>query len=126
MKTTNEIAQEAAIEIDAMGYEIEHLIYIGKLANTITKAIEAGRVQGEPVGQVLTADQFLRTTLKSNVVWFTEPEPGVNIYTSPPKRHPLGDQQIINLMPARISAQHDGDLMLFARAIEAAINGGEG
>ena len=40
-----------------------------------------------------------------------------------PAQQPLTEQQIINLMPERISAQHDGDLMVFARAIEAHIKG---
>ena len=37
------------------------------------------------------------------------------------ERKPLSAQHIYNMMPDRVSAQHDGDLMIFARAIEAAI-----
>ena len=46
----------------------------------------------------------------------------VPLYTTPPaaQRKPLTISEILNLMPASIPSEHDGALMEFARAIEAA------
>jgi hypothetical protein len=50
------------------------------------------------------------------------------LYTAPPQRPwvELTASTILNLMPSSIPADHDGALMEFARAIEAAHNIKEG
>jgi hypothetical protein len=53
------------------------------------------------------------------------------IYTTPPaaqpeQRKPLTANEILNLMPSSIPAEYDGELMEFARAVEAAHNIKEG
>lgn len=124
MKKTNEIAQEALNELWRHGY-ISRIENFPQMSVIITKAIEEAQVRGEIVlWQVFQHGEW---------EWCKEDELetyrncGMKVrplYTTPPKRQPLTDQEITSMMPDRISSQHDGDLMDFARAIEVAINGG--
>ena len=40
-------------------------------------------------------------------------------YTTPPQRKELSASEILNMMPSTIPAEYDGELMEFARAVEA-------
>ena len=41
------------------------------------------------------------------------------LYTTPPQRKELSAREILNMMPSGIPAEYDGELMEFARAVEA-------
>ena len=41
------------------------------------------------------------------------------LYTTPPQRKELSASEILNMMPSTIPAEYDGELMEFARAVEA-------
>ena len=43
----------------------------------------------------------------------------VPLYTAPPRRKELSASEILNMMPSAIPAEYDGELMEFARAVEA-------
>ena len=47
----------------------------------------------------------------------------IPVYTAPQPRRRLTANEVLNLMPESIPADHDGALMEFARAIEAAVWG---
>jgi len=93
--------------------------------NKAIKAVEAAlQVKDEPVGRVVSANceyatvQWLRQTSevgggdpKNSRSW---PIAGDAIYTTPPRRKPLTDEDIWACLPK------DPDEMAFARAIEAA------
>lgn len=46
-------------------------------------------------------------------------ETGDLLYTTPPQRKELSASEILNMMPSTIPAEYDGELMEFARAVEA-------
>lgn len=46
------------------------------------------------------------------------------LYTAPPQRKELSASEILNMMPSTIPAEYDGELMEFARAVEAKIKEG--
>jgi len=61
---------------------------------------------------------------RGQVLWFAKPADRSMLYTIPPaaQRKPLTATTIGNMMPSTIPMEHDGALMEFARAIEAAHN----
>lgn len=70
----------------------------------------------EPVGYVCS-----EAGIKSAAITDGNLANGAALYAQPaPARLPLTDDQIIDLMPEEISPKHDGDLLKFGRAIEAA------
>ena len=68
----------------------------------------------EPVGQLLE-NAFGR----GQVMWFNKPKDESMLYTTPPQRKPLTDEEII-LIVAECASSHQHTDIHFARAIEAA------
>lgn len=68
--------------------------------------------QAEPVGEVI--DERGEVDYISYV-----PPVGTALYTTPPQRKELSESEILNMMPSTIPAEYDGELMEFARAVEA-------
>ena len=84
--------------------------------DAITALRAALEQQAEPVGEV-DAIGLNETDFH---VSFTRPMPlGTKLYTTPPQRKELSASEILNMMPSTIPAEYDGELMEFARAVEA-------
>ena len=113
------LEQQAAVEHDlAAAYrtELDKLSqrnYELRMENAQLKA-QPKEPEQEPVGQLLE-DAFGR----GQVMWFNKPVDGSYVYTTPPQRKPLTDEQIAKIAstPAAVVGSY---VHTFARAIEAA------
>ena len=90
------------------------VIYTDKAITAIKEAL--AQPEQEPVGQLLE-DAFGR----GQVMWFNKPKDESMLYTTPPQRKPLTDEEIQNILPDDGTPMSLGEAFVkFARAIEAA------
>lgn len=83
--------------------------------------VAAPQQQAEPVAFV-NADNLQGLTLGHYgyvEIYTYESAGSVPLYTAPPQRKELSAGEILNMMPSTIPAEYDGELMEFARAVEA-------
>jgi hypothetical protein len=118
-------AQDKLDDDDAQVYIAEYeaallVSYQSGFADGKRAASRAG--QAEPVKPTGQLQECLYG--RGQVLWFAKPADRSMLYTIPPaaQRKPLTATTIGNMMPSTIPMEHDGALMEFARAIEAAHN----
>ncbi len=94
------------------GWTPERIAGMARLKDAQDKKL--AQPEREPVGQLLE-NAFGR----GQVMWFNKPKDESMLYTTPPQRKPLSDEEII-LIVAECAASHQHTDIHFARAIERA------
>ena len=128
MKTTQEIAQAAWNEI-GMSLRLNHMDeWDNQCVAIIKKAIEAAKVQGEPVAVFHgLVDSGEHGAFNLDILKMIPR--GANLYTAPPKRQPLTPEKARELWVKHRGIMDDSEISYMAfmgtfRHFEAAINGG--
>lgn len=127
MTTLREAAQLALEALEhLMNYSSPH--GLATVTSTLRKALEADNSASrpEPVAWMVYTQDGTSAFVTDNPKDFTDTHRALPLYTAPPQRKPLKDEEILDLcMVCAIQPDSDPITLAFARAIERAHGIGE-